>query len=80
MDARRVAGWVTLPDGQRTVCPRCEGQAFIRAKGVSSLMPRAQDIATGDHFFSRDSACRMYKLLRSLHIEQSVSSMIKFHL
>ncbi len=53
MDARRVAGWVTLPDGQRTVCPRCEGQAFIRAKGVSSLMPRAQDIATGDHFISR---------------------------
>ena len=30
VDARRIAGWVTAPDGRRAVCPRCEGSAFIR--------------------------------------------------
>jgi hypothetical protein len=34
VDARRVAGWVVTPEGGRSVCPRCEGQAFIRLKGV----------------------------------------------
>lgn len=35
VDARTVAGWITGPDGKRTVCPRCEGEAFIRVDGVS---------------------------------------------
>lgn len=34
MDASKVAGWVVLPDGQRTVCPRCQGAAFIRLDDV----------------------------------------------
>ena len=34
VDARKLAGWVTMPDGERAVCPRCEGEAFIRLNGV----------------------------------------------
>ena len=34
VDARKVAGWVTTPDGQRLPCPRCEGEAFLRLNGV----------------------------------------------
>ena len=38
VDARRIAGWVTAPDGSRAVCPRCEGRAFIRLGEVSDML------------------------------------------
>ncbi|BDA48311.1 probable APETALA2-like protein 2 at N-terminal half [Coccomyxa sp. Obi] len=42
MDASKVAGWVVLPDGQRTVCPRCQGAAFIRLNSKLELCPVCQ--------------------------------------
>jgi hypothetical protein len=38
VDARKVAGWIAGPDGQRIVCPRCEGEAFIRINGVRACI------------------------------------------
>lgn len=38
VDARRIAGWVTAPDGSRAVCPRCEGRAFIRLGEVRDML------------------------------------------
>ncbi len=43
MDASKIAGWVVLPDGQRTVCPRCQGAAFIRLNN---------DVCWGYHAYS----------------------------
>ena len=37
VDARKLAGWVTAPDGRQMPCPRCEGEAFIRLNGVRVL-------------------------------------------
>ena len=36
VDARKLAGWVTAPDGHQMPCPRCEGDAFIRLDGVGT--------------------------------------------
>lgn len=38
VDASRILGWVTSPDGRRAVCPRCEGQGFIRLGEVRRMI------------------------------------------
>lgn len=38
VDARRISGWITAPDGSRAVCPRCEGTAFIRLGEVRDAL------------------------------------------
>ena len=38
MDARKISGWVTAPDGSRVVCPRCEGRAFIQLGEVCNTL------------------------------------------
>jgi hypothetical protein len=49
VDARKIMGWVAAPDGTRVVCPRCEGQAFIRLgevgpwhRALASVLPQSR--------------------------------------
>ena len=64
MDARRIAGWVTAPDGSRAVCPRCEGRAFIRLGEVRNLL---MSLCSG----SRDAHSLATHIEAQRHIETS---------
>jgi len=75
VDARKIAGWVTAPDGSRVVCPRCEGRAFISLGEVSAAWDHFTDVGTSwprYRFPARSNApgSKLCKVLKLHHLKK----------